>query len=138
MGKRKPQKQSIHDRVVEELIPVYERTYTADKYEVYANPGQKKNKAADSDEYPDVVVVSKTTGKAVYIDEVETDDSVNEAEVGQWVRYGKLGIRFDLTVEKGMEDEADKLIKTHKVKVHQLWRWYQKGGRIKFEEAKKY
>lgn len=138
MGKRKSQKQNIHDRVVEDLVPVYERTYATDKYEVYANPGQKKNKAADSDEYPDVVVVSKTTGRSVHIDEVETDDSVNKGEVSQWVGYGKLGITFDLTVEKGTEDEADKLIKTHKVKVHQLWRWYKKGSSIKFEKVMEY
>ncbi len=139
MPKRSGEKQSVHDRVVEACGNSWRRSLDKKTYEVHTNPGQEKNQSANSNDYPDVVVTRRDSGTVAYIDEVETSDSVTESEAGdQWVSYGKLGVPFDLTVERGSEGAANRLILKHKVKVRTLWKWSETDGEIKFSVEKKY
>lgn len=130
--------QDIHDRVVKALGTLWRNSLDDATYQIHTNPGQQKNQSANSDNYPDIVVTRRGTGTVACIDEVETSESVTESEAkDQWVRYGKLGISFDLTVERGSEGAADRLIQKHKVKVRSLWKWYDKNG-ITFSKVKDY
>ncbi len=138
MPKRSGEKQSVHDRVVKACGRAWGSGVDKKTYEVHTNPGQEKNQSANSNDYPDVVVTRRDSGTVTYIDEVETSESVTDAEAkGQWLRYGKLGVVFDLTVERGSEGAANRLILKHKVKVRNLWKWYEKDGEIKFSQVKK-
>ncbi len=138
MGGRTESRQDIHDRVVKACGRGWRNNLDEATHQVHTNPGQEKNQSANSDNYPDVVVTRRGTGTVAYVDEVETSESVTESEAkDQWVRYGKLGVPFDLTVERGSEGAADRLIQKHKVKVRSLWKWYEKDG-IKFSKVKDY
>src|SRR2546427_12966390 len=106
MRNRRGDKQSEHDAVVSASA----RTYSgwANKgFKVSVNPNGQKNQfvgTSGSRLYPDVVVwephsSGSSSGKAHIIEEIETDDSVNEQEAAQWAEYGSLGIStFNLVV----------------------------------------
>jgi hypothetical protein len=81
--------QSEHDEVVAGIAGIYvQRGFRA-----WANPGQEHNQPY-ANVYPDVIVGLQDGPRIL---EVETEDSVNEAEASQWQEYGAL-FRFGLVV----------------------------------------
>ncbi len=135
MSNRSPGGQGLHDRVVEAVAVEEERAWP--NYRVHRNPGQEKNKAVDV-EYPDVVLELQISGEVVSIDEVETDDTVNESAVDQWKSYGALGPAFDLIVPAGSQTTADILIRRHKIRLRALLTWKQRGSSFDFTKVKEY
>src|SRR4051794_20813292 len=76
--------QSIHDRV----IAVVAQTQTQNN--TYTNPGHEHNWSVSIGQetvYPDLLLWVSGTHRIAHLIEVETTDSVNEAESGQWATY---------------------------------------------------
>ena len=113
MANRSNYSQNIHNQVVRSSA----RTYTElidQGYKVTINPGSEKNQWVDENEqlFPDVVVwkpnpQNPRKGTAIIIEEIETEDSVNQKESEQWLKYGKLQIdKFILIVPVKKVKEA--------------------------------
>lgn len=102
---RSARNQKLHDSVIITLQAVYLKTKGAD--EAHINPGETKA-AALKGHYPDVIV--QTKGYPNLIFEVETDETVNDAEVVQWKTfYDSLGT-FYLVVPAAEEDHAKHIL----------------------------
>ena len=102
--------QLIHDRALE--LIARERYSFTDRI-TYRNPNDRRAMSAGEvggkDQYPDIVVVSKLR-RALIICEVETESSVNEEEVSQWLDFSSLGIPFYLYIPRSKAEEAKRLI----------------------------
>lgn len=86
---------------------------------VVTNPGQEKNLSIEG-RYPDIIAVGHD-GYVKVIEEVETEDSVNEEESQQWADFAKLGIpSFHLAVPKEKVQKAGALLRQRGIreKVH--------------------
>jgi hypothetical protein len=142
MRDRLGEKQSEHDAVVSASA----RTYAgwANKgFKVSVNPNGQKNQfvgASESPLYPDVVIwephsSGSSSGKAHIIEEIETDDSVNEREAAQWSDYGSLGIStFNLVVPAGRQGDAHEIIRRKGIAgVTRVQGYHVRNGRIEFE-----
>lgn len=105
MARSKKQK-LIHDKVVKAVANTYERRKGV---LVYINPGEEKNFAVlsnDKEFYPDVVITDEEENRLLIIEEIETDDSVNEDEKSQWIKYASFGTKFNLVVPKNKLTET--------------------------------
>ncbi len=90
---RSSDEQFLHDWVVRKIGEKYGRLYK----EVYINPGEEKNYEFKG-QYPDAVFINY--GQVVQIVEVETVETVNEEEVGEWQRLAGLGVKLSIVVPK--------------------------------------
>jgi len=97
--------QSVHDARVRGLMGIY----TGKGYTAWCNPDGEKNKALNN-RYPDVIVKMKNED-SYYVFEVETDDSVTQAEAeGQWKDYSGAFQHWYLAVPAGQEETAQELL----------------------------
>jgi len=111
MATRKPTSQSLHDRVIEERAKAWRTDDRVDKEKVYINPGQTKGAhyTVDGGEvYPDLIVGLKDG--AWVVEEVETADSVNDAELVQWTKFAQIGVSFNLLVPQESAGRARSLV----------------------------
>jgi len=142
MRNRRGDKQSEHDAVVSASARTYSG-WTNKGFKVSVNPNGQKNQFVGKSEsplYPDVVVwephsSGSSSGKAHIIEEIETDDSVNEQEAGQWSDYGSMGIStFNLVVPASRKNDAVEIIRRKGISgVTRVQGYYIRNGRIEFE-----
>ncbi|MGB7291844.1 MAG: hypothetical protein WBD99_06715 [Thermodesulfobacteriota bacterium] len=93
---RTADEQFLHDWVIRKLQEKYSRIYK----EVHINPGDEQNYEVKG-HYPDAVCVNY--GQIVMIIEVETKDTVNETELGQWKEMSQLGVQLVVLVPKELQ-----------------------------------
>lgn len=136
--------QSEHDRVVQASAETYTKKI-AEGFRVSTNPGSEHNVYLGSESdprYPDVVVWKPQspggeTGSTQIIEEIETADSVTEAEADQWVDYGRLfSGTFFLIVPRGVERQALAIVQRKKARVSQIYSYAMAGQSISFENTK--
>lgn len=100
--------QLIHDKVVKASANTYK---IHEGVLIYINPSEEKNFFILSNGekfYPDVVITDEEN-RILTVEEIETDDSVNENEKSQWIKYASFGIKFRLVVPKSKLTEAKNL-----------------------------
>lgn len=140
MAIRNPLNQSIHDKVVRASVNTYSELVNQG-HKVAINPGSEKNQWVSSDKlYPDLIVWKpdandSTTGTAIIIEEIETEESVTEAEADQWDRYGKLQIsNFRLIVPVSQAAQALEIVQRRKIRVTEIWHYSVQGDKIYFNK----
>lgn len=141
MAPRSAASQQEHDRVIEAWARTLGRRYPAD-VQISTNPGSLRRDRVGSEidpHFPDVLVWRADAGDgrdgtAELLVEVETSDSLNEKEVGEWAAYGKLPAPFYLVVPAGLEEEAIRLLKKKAVRVSQLWSYKIVGEEVIFSQ----
>lgn len=122
---RNPEEQTNHDKVVEDSAETYRESEESPK--VYTNPNGEKNRDI-SGEYPDIIVIYNESLKV--IEEIETENSVNETELEQWKTYSKLGTSFQLVVPLETISMVENLIKDlHNIKIQG---YYFENGQIRW------
>lgn len=89
-----------HDEVIESIRKGLSQNYT-----VYINPSSSKTFSV-AGVYPDVVVCSKNENRALFIIEVETDESITAGAAFQWQKYSKLPYTFYIVVPEIKIQEA--------------------------------
>lgn len=118
MAGRSATQESPHDDAVRGLESIYiEKGFTT-----WSNPGAEKNKEFN-ERYPDVIV--QTTGGGYYLFEVETADSVTQAEAeSQWVDYDSVWTSaWYLAVPSGQKSEAASLLAENSIKHCTIVTW---------------
>jgi len=137
-------RQSEHDRVVEASSNTY-GSKLAEGRRVSVNPGSQHNFYMGDEKhprYPDVVVwkpryQGASGGNVEIIEEVETAESVTEAEADQWVDYGSFFPgTFFLIVPKGWERRALAIIRQRRARVSQIFSYLLSGQNVSFENTK--
>ena len=141
MAGRSANSQSEHDRVIEAWARLLTRRF-AKPVQISTNPGNQRRVQVGPDDdphFPDVLVwlqehSGHRDGTAELITEVETADSLDHAEVAEWVAYSKIPAPFYLVVPSGSEPEAIRLLKKKAVRVLQLWSYQIVGGEVIFRQ----
>ncbi|MCX7698001.1 MAG: hypothetical protein N2114_00845 [Candidatus Goldbacteria bacterium] len=105
MSSRTPQNQRLHDTLIETLKSVYLNKKDAD--EVFINPGDAKNTNVKG-LYPDVIVKSRSKGVIIF--EIETEDTINEAETLQWKQFFEAFGSFYLLIPDYTEQNTKNLL----------------------------
>lgn len=125
MARRQPARQSEHDDVVGAAASIYRDRGKV----VWVNPGSEKNKPW-SGRYIDVIAVNAANATSAWVIEVETADSVSEAEAaGQWADYTAVySQRWYLAVPTGSEDEAARLLQAHRINNCTVVTWQRNGN----------
>jgi|ERR1035441_3451737 hypothetical protein len=133
--------QPEHDQVVKASAGTYGQLIQQG-YRVATNPGSEKNQQVGSGNYPDVIVwkpnppPNQTSGTAVIIEEIETEESVTAAEVEEWKRYGQLGVsKFILIVPVTKARDALALVQQAGAKVSEIWSYENRGGHFFFSKT---
>ena len=85
--------QNEHDSVIQAAHNNLDKI----NHRVYTNPNQQKNTNING-HYPDLIITPINDNTVKFTIEVETADSVNNAEVHQWRTYSQLGGTFYLLV----------------------------------------
>jgi hypothetical protein len=106
MANRINESQSLHDRVIDEVVKHLNKT----DFDIYTNPGSIKN-AKIGDNYPDVIMTDKGTKTVKFIIEVETADTVNQNEAeNQWLKYSReISATFYLMIPLNSKSNAQLL-----------------------------
>jgi len=132
--------QSEHDQAVRASASTYDQL-VQQGYRVSLNPGLEKNQQVGSGNYPDVIVwkpnppPKQTSGKAVIIEEIETEDSITPEEAIQWKKYGELGVsKFILVVPATKVRDALSLVQEQRVKVTEIWSYEIRNGKYFFNK----
>jgi len=115
MASRSSQKQREHDNVLAGIVRL---RWRGSEGRVYSNPDGEKNCAVNYRDragrvqqvYPDIVVLETTTNTVRCVGEVETPETVTEAESPQWRDYAKIGGECYLYVPSGTEQRAKQLL----------------------------
>lgn len=111
MATRTSQRQSEHDAAVGAAQDIY----SAKGIQVWINPGGQKNKAWAS-RYIDVIALTKSDPSRAWVIEVETSDSVSDAEAkGQWKDYDTVYSSWYLAVPRASKTEAETLLQKHSI-----------------------
>jgi hypothetical protein len=87
--------QSIHDRVIEAVGA------SQSNHDTYENPNQQKNVSVTidgQDVYPDLVLCKRGSMTVTHLIEVETAESITDAESEQWAQYARGPGQFWLLV----------------------------------------
>lgn len=86
MAFRSGVRQSAHDRVIQVVAAAQT------KHDAYTNPGPQHNcsvRIGLETVYPDLVLCKPGTMSVDFLIEVETEDSMTEAEASQWATYAR-------------------------------------------------
>lgn len=119
---------SLHDQVVRGAQEIYERHGR----KVWVNPGQQKNKAWCG-QYIDVIAVGHVNDTEAWVIEVETEESVTDAEAStQWSSYDNAFAqgRWYIAVPRNKMQLAQSLVKLHGLRRVSVITWARnaKGG----------
>ena len=125
MAQRDPKNQQEHDT----LLEMISRRIKIPTWTLVTNPGDHQNagvpyptEAGQALAYPDLVMHEKFTRKLAAVGEVETADSVTEAEAdGEWALYASLAPRFFLYVPAELEPEARALLRRRRLRPEGLF-----------------
>jgi hypothetical protein len=111
MAWRELEEQIIHDRVVAALKKTM-FNFPNDKYpnlKTHTNHPIKTHAVSDhmgGQFYPDLVVLDSRTEKVISVIEVETINTINEAEAKQWLKFASLGEKFYLFFPRGLASKV--------------------------------
>ncbi len=135
MAKRKSGDKKLHDKAVKAIakkrFPFPSKKHPT--WQTYTNEPRPSISVVSGGKalLPDIAVVDESKGdteeglvdktSVVMLGEVETESSVNEEEVDQWVASSKLTDAFFLYVPEALCDEAKRL--SHKLKVCGFREW---------------
>lgn len=141
MGDRPDDEQAKHDAVVEASARRWGDLGDRNLI-VSTNPGDEEDQLAGpawSPRYPDVVIWQPEEpgadhGTPIILEEVETESTVDAAEVDQWRDYAELyAYRFNLIVPKGLGERARALVDEHGILVTEIITYAHQEGRLRFE-----
>lgn len=120
MAKRISTKQSEHDAAVKAASQIYRQ----DGKTVSINPGSEQNESW-SGRYIDVIAKDSSASSTAWVTEVETEDSISEAEAReQWVDYDNVYTQaWHLAVPVGTENDAKELIGRYGIKHCRIITW---------------
>ncbi|MDO9254928.1 MAG: hypothetical protein Q7U54_05380 [Bacteroidales bacterium] len=117
--------QTEHDAVIKTAFDDLDKV----KHTVYTNPNQQKNTSV-SGHFPDIIITDINDNNVKFIIEVETADSVNNAEVHQWKTYSELGGTFYLLVPLASKSLAEILCRQNNIKTRIGTYRFQNGSYI--------
>lgn len=120
MTNREPLEQNKHDTILNSLA----KQLTKEGKDVRINPNNtNQNAISEGIEkiYPDLFVVENN--KVVEIYEVETENTVNESSVEQWIKYSKLSEKFYLVFPGDKLSTIKELTTKHTIKVDGYYTW---------------
>ena len=129
MRNRFPSSESLHDRV----IGVVGQAQT--KHDVFTNPGHSHNwsvKIDGEDVYPDLILCKKGSKVIEHLIEVETEESVTDAESSQWAQYARGPGKFWLMVPSKKLSTAQSIC-SRKGIAAQFGQWWVANGSLRFE-----
>ena len=127
MANRTSDSQSEHDRVIEASAATWRRNQAN---VVHTNPNGKQNFSVNDSSFPDIVITD-VNNRLLAIEEIETEDSVNQLESKQWTEYAGFGVKFNLVVPATKINEAYELIKP--VGNIRIQGYSQRNGQIIFD-----
>jgi hypothetical protein len=112
MASRTLNRQSDHDNAVHAAA----RIYTDRGKFAWVNPNGEKNKSW-SGRYIDVIAVENRNADRAWVIEVETDDSVSDAEASsQWEDYAKAyNSHWYLAVPVDSKRDAERLLQKYRI-----------------------
>lgn len=116
--------QAIHDIVIQTAYNNLDKI----KHDVYINPGTSQNTNVNG-LYPDIIITNKGDKNVKFVIEVETQDSINQNEIQQWIDYSKVGGQFYLLVPKSMKDTAELLCRQNNLKAR-VGIYYSENSKI--------
>lgn len=111
MDNRSWNSQGEHDRVIQAAYNNLDKV----NHTVYINPNQQKNTSINNS-YPDIIITPKNDNTVKFVIEVETVDSINNAEANQWKTYSQLGGTFYLLVPQQSRDVAELICRQNSIK----------------------
>ena len=125
MATRQHARQSQHDDAVRAAAAIYRKHGKV----VWINPDGEKNKSW-SGRYIDVIAAENAVDTSAWVTEVETADSVSEAEAsGQWEDYAAIySQRWHLAVPVGSEADAARLLRAHGITNCSVVRWQRNAN----------
>ena len=103
--------QNEHDSVIQAAYNNLDKL----NHKVYTNPNQQKITSING-HYPDLIITPANDNTVKFTIEVETSDSVNNAEVHQWRTYSQLGGTFYLLVPFASKALAELLCRQNGIK----------------------
>jgi hypothetical protein len=110
---RDQESQRLHDEAVRLIA---DHRFCVAEWNVSVNPASEQNDGVADGKaavYPDIV--AREGENIVALGEIETTESVSEAEVAQWLELGALCPRMYLFVPEGTEHVVEELIHKHGV-----------------------
>jgi hypothetical protein len=110
---RSDDSQRQHDAAVRMIA---DDRFNVDEWDVTVNPSREENAAmvyGGAAVYPDIV--ARHDDQIVAVGEVETHESLSDAEVEQWRAFGGSCPRLYLFVPEGAQDLATDLIRRHSI-----------------------
>jgi hypothetical protein len=129
MRNRVPASQSLHDRVIQTIKA------SQTKHDTYTNPSQEHNVSVGIGReviYPDLVLTKLRTMTIEHLIEVETAESVTDAESSQWALYAQGPGTFWLIVPARQLAAAQTICLRKGVRAR-FGKWSTDNGRIHFE-----
>jgi hypothetical protein len=122
---RDEKNQQEHDTLLEMIT----RKIKIPTWTLVTNPGAQENAgvayptaAGQALAYPDIVVHEKFTRKLAAVGEVETTETVTEAEAKEeWALFSNLAPRFFLYVPAELAPEARDLLRRHRIRPEGLF-----------------
>lgn len=132
MALRSGVRQSAHDRVIQ-IVAAAQTTHHA-----YTNPGPQHNcsvRIGLETVYPDLVLCRPGTMTVDFLIEVETENSVTEAEASQWATYARGPGSFWLLVPSSALVTAQTLCRRKGVAAS-FGCWWNDGLSVRFERLK--
>lgn len=120
MANRSYNKQPVHDGAVHAAKLIYQEH---GKF-AWINPDGEKNKSWNG-YYIDVIAVDDPQATSAYVTEIETEDSVNDAEASnQWKNYDEAYTqRWYLAVPTTSKADAEWLLQKHRIVHCQVITW---------------
>lgn len=119
---------SIHDRVIQTVAGAQ----TA--HDAYTNPGKDHNywlHVGPEAIYPDLILCTPGTMTVSHLIEVETEDSVNDAESDQWAQYARVSGSFWLLVPFTALAAAQEICRRKRIAAN-FGQWWIERQQIRF------
>ena len=130
--KRGEREQGLHDWVIQERIRLSYGKLRTEGHTICANLGQQHNCDVEG-LYPDIVTFNRNTGRPIIIDEIET--FVDEPEFEEWKPFGKLKLRFVVTVPATEIHQTIDEIERRTIPVNEIWTYSTDGVTIDFTKS---
>jgi hypothetical protein len=134
MAIRHGQSQTEHDQVILASAETYEK-FRRKGFLVSVNLTGKPCHNIGGGNFPDLVVwrTGGENGRTAIIEEVETNETVNDQEAKEWERYSHFGATFYLIVPKDCMDQAEEIVKRLRIGVDAVEGYYfDYHGEVKF------
>ena len=129
--KKRKYSQKEHDQVIFASLKTYEK-YWKQGYIISINPGEKLCHDIGGGHFPDLVVWSSLSSNesifnnksTLIIEEVETEETINEVEAKQWESYAKYDATFFLIVPRNSLEKTKEIVKNREINVSMIQYYY--------------